>query len=542
VDSRSLFALQNPAVFISSKLFRFVFDAVFTNGAFLGGYPDTLLRANKALAGTRFTLADILQSAASFLDELVVLKALEHNGSDLHRLIVHTEVSVLWILGAIMSRATEAKTFLKHQRRSLQAFIDLSNMKVEEQKSPLGADQHIVVLSARQMQQHFDFPDLPPIVNEPDSTDLYQRAITIALNHTGRMFDLGKTGNGDLALHITNLPRDTVLAAAMPAFISRAFNEISSGLVAEAADPRHAFCYEQLMHNQAVLGSSVYEGDGVDDFASPQISPQDMLSLMSWNVCFDHAYESSPAFLLMPIFTIVTSAYFVAPVCKENDEEALFRRRAEVDRAWSQLSVTTRQSWSSSTNAQTTDTKNTFKAPRRAMRSTRGIQLMQLALGLAQKLEDSCVTAACVLHLAMMLIYWCPHYALAMRMLERLDCECGDLLKHLPASVGPAFERNFIISCRAYVLIDSLSLLGQHIFDFRFVWVMLAVKRCRLFDNSNSTRWRVCARLFTSALSSRFPSVRFMYYNFFSLFLSLSLSSSFLFPFPTYICLDLHSF
>ena len=48
-----------------------------------------------------------------------------------------------------------------------------------------------------------------------------------------------------------------------------------------------------------------------------------------------------------------------------------------------------------------------YAAPRRADRSIRGIQLMQLALGLAQKLEDSCVTAACVLHLALLLVYWC---------------------------------------------------------------------------------------------------------------------------------------
>ena len=62
---------------------------------------------------------------------------------------------------------------------------------------------------------------------------------------------------------------------------------------------------------------------------------------------------------------------------------------------------------SSVTNTSTTAAfASMYMVPRRADRSIRGIQLMQLALGLAQKLEDSCVTAACVLHLALIMIYW----------------------------------------------------------------------------------------------------------------------------------------
>jgi hypothetical protein len=36
----------------------------------------------------------------------------------------------------------------------------------------------------------------------------------------------------------------------------------------------------------------------------------------------------------------------------------------------------------------------------------RAVHLLQLALGLAQKLEDACASAVCVLHLAMLFIYW----------------------------------------------------------------------------------------------------------------------------------------
>ena len=79
-----------------------------------------------------------------------------------------------------------------------------------------------------------------------------------------------------------------------------------------------------------------------------------------------------------------------------------------------------------------------------------GVRLMYLAVKLAQKIEDSCATAFCVLHLALLLIYWVPHYGMALQLLERLEAECDALLRHMPADVGPAWERAFIVSCRAH--------------------------------------------------------------------------------------------
>jgi hypothetical protein len=218
---------------------------------------------------------------------------------------------------------------------------------------------------------------------------------------------------------------------------------------------------EQLVYNQSVYGVDVDADEDPNAFATTQLSPQDILSLMSWNVCFDHAYETRPAFMLMPIFTCLTSSFFVRPEFEDGDAEALARRSAAVEAAWSQHSTTTLQTWSNMQQIEQLAPRG-VRAPRRSMRSVRGIQLMQLALGLAQKLEDSCVTAACVLHLSMMLIYWCPHYDLAMRMLQRLDTECADLIKHLPLAVGPTFERNFIVSCRAYEIIHFVCLIEQY--------------------------------------------------------------------------------
>ena len=91
----------------------------------------------------------------------------------------------------------------------------------------------------------------------------------------------------------------------------------------------------------------------------------------------------------------------------------------------------------------------------------RPVHLLQLALSLAQKLEDACASAACVLHLAMLFFYWIPHYEVASQLLRRLDDECALLLLHLPPCVGPSFERSVTVTCQS-IARDVLRQFKQH--------------------------------------------------------------------------------
>jgi SAM-dependent methyltransferase len=91
----------------------------------------------------------------------------------------------------------------------------------------------------------------------------------------------------------------------------------------------------------------------------------------------------------------------------------------------------------------------------------RPVHLLQLALSLAQKLEDACASAACVLHLAMFFFYWIPHYEVASQLLQRLDDECTSLLLHLPLCIGPSYERSGIATCPS-IARDVLRQFKQH--------------------------------------------------------------------------------
>jgi hypothetical protein len=91
----------------------------------------------------------------------------------------------------------------------------------------------------------------------------------------------------------------------------------------------------------------------------------------------------------------------------------------------------------------------------------RPIHLLQLALSLAQKLEDACASAACVLHLAMLFFYWIPHYEVASQLLQRLDDECTSLLQHLPLGIGPSFERSVTVTFQS-IARDVLRQFKQH--------------------------------------------------------------------------------
>jgi hypothetical protein len=89
----------------------------------------------------------------------------------------------------------------------------------------------------------------------------------------------------------------------------------------------------------------------------------------------------------------------------------------------------------------------------------KGMRLLLLALGYAQKIEDACSSSTLVLQLAHFFIYFIPRDALAMKMLMQLDSELEELVQHMPSNIGPDFERSFIVRCQQYVVFVVLLLI-----------------------------------------------------------------------------------
>jgi hypothetical protein len=88
----------------------------------------------------------------------------------------------------------------------------------------------------------------------------------------------------------------------------------------------------------------------------------------------------------------------------------------------------------------------------RIQRSTQPIQMMLKALKVAKEIDDVATIAHCVTQLANMFIYWLPHYSLLMELLQRLRCDCDEILRHL-SSFGESSQtadRLFVNQCREY--------------------------------------------------------------------------------------------
>jgi hypothetical protein len=416
-----------PSMYISYHVVKLWSKAMHSNCAFMANAPPHIL---KFPTFSSCSYADIQLEATSFLDELRALKDLEITNSDgsptdLHRTIVHAEIGIIWLLAVAASRVREIRRRLSIFQRS-----------IESQQ---------IGWALSEVERQLMVP-LPPI-EIVDVEALYHQGISHALTHAGGAFDLKR--NADLSAHMAHLPRDTVLAAVLPLFLSQAFDEISSSLTCEMSDPAYAFSRRQL--------DAKGEVDFVpDDYISPQFTVEDAESMTSWNIVFDHDLETSPCLFVTSCFDLIAALHFTPPALDANNSQSDLPSQAAIRQAalTARLNERRGQTLASMPRVQIDVAlppeaeHSPGVAVPRSQRNLRGVRLMQLVLGLSQKLEDPFATAFCVLHLAQMLIYWCPHYDLAMQMLNKLKLQCDELLLHMPEEIYPAYARSFILACQ----------------------------------------------------------------------------------------------
>ncbi len=461
----------------------------------MAGMPICFLRAN---IGIKLGYADLLKATAFFLDEVRALRDLETELPDLlatvsdtkvtdfHRALIHVEINAMWLLGVLVSRMHQTRRRIVIMQRSLRAHAEAGGT---DARMSVDADlcKLLVVANSESLATAAAFPYFElPAIEKLDPEALYQQTIALALSHSGGQFDLGNID--ELAALVPNLPRDTIVSAVLPVFLSRSFDEIAAGLTKEMRDPRYAFLRSQMIANGYVTDAGVsdlngnqYDAPTDTAYASPNVNADDVAQLLSWSVCFDHDRESSASFFFSSFLDVAMALHLIPPsipaadaTAERSDAESsstsvesdrlqalnasLSKRRGQAWATFPRTKLSSSASASASScvssspsalSSLSSSGDDSYRAPDRASRSMQGVRLMYLAVKLAQKIEDSCATAFCVLHLALLLIYWVPHYGMALQLLEKLEAECDALLCHMPADVGPAWERAFIVSCRA---------------------------------------------------------------------------------------------
>jgi hypothetical protein len=413
-----------PSLFIADRLLHFSTLAMRSNCAFLSGIPENMLQFQNI--GFQ-SLGDIQHVAANLLDAILAIKDVEvdhmllNGGSPnaLQRSILHANIGILWITAVMTSKARETR-----RRVYIQQYA----------ASRQSGQQHLPLVNFQ----------LPPIeVLAPDH--LYQQGIMLALSHAGGRFDLA--GIANMCACAPYFPQDTVLAAALPLFLSQALDEIAYGLTSEMVDPSYAFSSEQLIA-KGIVG---YTQD-VGGYASSQYTDSDVESMMGWTICFDNDFETNPSFFFCPLFRTMLGLHYTEPaidLSSQNAETTFMERQTALSTRFAERKGQTWETLPRCESGLDLQAMNLDSlTPPRSKRSLRGLRLMQLVLGLAQKVQDSSATAFCVLNLAQLLIYWCPHYDLAISMLQRLREQCTELLVHMPEDVGPAYARSFIKACQ----------------------------------------------------------------------------------------------
>ena len=514
-------ALAEPALYVSVHFMRYCMKLLYgTNAAALAGVTNAALCRAPFLAAN--SMFDLGRQVGDFLDTLDGLKRHDlasHSAgarpSDLYRLIIHAEVILHWLLGSIAAQVRQVRRFVMVQQRSLRRFAEqqrlLGNVSVAQ-----SAEALILTIHSN-----------PDTTDELDPDTLYQTAIATALQHSDRMSSLN--GIGSVKTHAASIPSESIVGTAISVFMSRAFEDIITGLINEQQDPSFAFCPAQLCEHARLFESEVLDADE-SAITSPLVTADDIAALLAWQVCFENERESAPSIGIQPLLHFMAAAHFARPCVEtfrssafeleasgaarisalalEQRREALapfieascgktirslFRMHAPAVSASSQTISLCAPSGTVSSNIVSTTAVNDasasaaepltsapssfsssvasaaeanvslayFRASPRTLRSMRPVHLLQLALSLAQRLEDSCASAVCVLHLAMLFFYWIPHYEVAGRLLERLDDECTALLHHLPPGIGPSFERSVIIMCQT-ISRDVLRQFNQH--------------------------------------------------------------------------------
>jgi hypothetical protein len=430
-----------PALHVSYRILNIWTRVARVNCAQLVGISQSVLHYQ---SGQNATLMDIQRDICLVLDDLHALQDLEtkkaiadghgNEPSPLNLSIVHAELGLIWLLAVVSSRVRDIRRRIHYLRHS----------ESKRERTPpehrTESPASFAAIATSEALRQVELPDSHML--DPDQ--LYQRGISFALAHAGGQFDLHRME--DVRNLMTNLPSDTVLLASMPLFLSQALDEVSYALTQEKADPSYAFTSEQVY----AFGDISYTPDV---YASPQYTESDINSMLNWTLCFDHDVEPCPAFFFSPFNKLIVALFFTPPAVdlRSADEPIVSRtiaqRQADLGErlsarrgdAWRSMPVSTESAPDMSFDVHTVP---------RSQRNLRGVRLMQLVLGLSQKLEDPFATAFCVLHLAQMLIYWCPHYELALEMLERLVEQCDQILHNLPTGVGLEFERNFVLMCQ----------------------------------------------------------------------------------------------
>jgi hypothetical protein len=509
--THSPLAVAEPALYVSVHMLRLCTKLLIgTNCAALAGVSNAAL-SNAPFMATN-SMLELGHQVGDFLDNLDGLKRHDLDGqpagaraSDLYRLIVHAEVILHWLLGSIAAQVRHVRSYVAMQQRSLRRFI-------EQQQS---AGNVSAVQSAEAVMMTIPSSSAG-LSDELDPDTLYQTAIAIALRHSDRK--TGLDGVGSVKSHAGSMPSESIVGIAISVFLSRAFEDVFSGLIHEQQDPLFAFCPAQLFaHASASRPDALGEDESTT--ASPLVTSDDVAALLSWHVCFERSGESAPLTGIQPLVYVLAAAQLarpaieafrsssdplavpsptVASVCAlEQRREALApfieasrgktarslystHAQASSPRAMHMHSGATTKNigavWAASASASpcpialprgrgegggAVGERVQYRASPRTLRSMRPVHLLQLALNLAQKLEDSCASAACILHLAMLFFYWIPHYEIAVRLLERLDAECTSLLYHLPPDIGPAYERSTIVLCQQ-IARDVLRQFRQH--------------------------------------------------------------------------------